>query len=591
MSVSFYTGCDVASVAGRQRFSNSDPRWNYAVLSSVLAALLCAASSAAQARTINAASPSLTDVRRAIAAAMHGDTVIIPAGTAAWTSALTVTKGITIQGQTTVNSDNGTANDQTILVDNLAPVGGDQGFFHCTVNSGQSLRITGLTFTGTGGRSGRAYFNGAVRLSGTSDQVRIDHCHFTDLRHAPNIGVWSTIYGVADHIVFDTFHTGCESVNIYNGVGYGDLEWTQTAGYGSSHFFFIEDCYINNGAPTYYTPDGGVNAQAGGRYVVRYCHLFSIALLNHGTEEDRRRGGRAVEIYNNDYHWAFALTMDGVRSGGLIVHDNTLFGTLPYGWGLQTYRLFYKYNVNWLGASGDNNWDVNVTEADGTHIGGHSPYLFESGTVTSGSFDPNHFLSFLTDTSKSWTTNQWAHYTVRRLSDNFIGQVISNTSNTLTMRFYRTDSSPAWAAGNQYQIHKVLISLDQPGRGAGDLITGNPPNQVNVTTGTVAWPHQALEPCYSWNNIHSPGGEHINFSPAPSSSATLLQGRDYYNDTPMPGYTPYTYPHPLTTGVRASTSATRDSQRNLNKNKERKAKKIKKWKWGGAKETSAKRSD
>ena len=24
------------------------------------------------------------------------------------------------------------------------------------------------------------------------------------------------------------------------------------------------------------------------------------------------------------------------------------------------------------------------------------------------------------------------------------------------------------------------------------------------------------------------------------------EGRDYYNNTPMPGYKPYTYPHPLT---------------------------------------------
>jgi hypothetical protein len=70
----------------------------------------------------------------------------------------------------------------------------------------------------------------------------------------------------------------------------------------------------------------------------------------------------------------------------------------------------------------------------------------------------------------------------------------------------------------------------------------------------------------------------------------ILQGRDYFNDTPMPGYTPYAYPHPLTTGVQPPTNAIRDSQRNLNKNKERKAKKIKRWKWGKTKENSAKES-
>src|SRR5207244_7725578 len=90
-------------------------RLNYGVLSSVLAALLLAASSAVQARMLNAASPSLADIRRAVASAADGDTITVPAGTAAWTSALTITKGITIQGRTTVNSDTGVCNDQTVL--------------------------------------------------------------------------------------------------------------------------------------------------------------------------------------------------------------------------------------------------------------------------------------------------------------------------------------------------------------------------------------------------------------------------------------------------------------------------------------------
>src|SRR6266480_3230898 len=79
--------------------------------------------------------------------------------------------------------------------------------------------------------------------------------------------------------------------------------------------------------------------------------------------------------------------------------------------------------------------------------------------------------------------------------------ITGNTSNTLNLFAWQTLN---WAAGNQYQIHKVLIVLDQPGRGRGDLISGNPPTPVG-------WPHQEQEPCYSWNNIHSPGGQHLNF--------------------------------------------------------------------------------
>ena len=77
-----------------------------------------------------------------------------------------------------------------------------------------------------------------------------------------------------------------------------------------------------------------------------------------------------------------------------------------------------------------------------------------------------------------------------------------------------------------------------------------------------------------------------------SEQAHLLfsRGRDYYNNTPMPGYTPYIYPHPLTRsylyrgGQQAQNSG---SDGHLNKREQRKDKKVKRWKWGRAKENSA----
>ena len=87
--------------------------------SALLAALLFAASGAAQAKTITALSPSLFDVNKAIGSAVDGDTVIIPAGKATWTSQLVITKAITLMGKTTTDSLAGTANDQTIIQYNL----------------------------------------------------------------------------------------------------------------------------------------------------------------------------------------------------------------------------------------------------------------------------------------------------------------------------------------------------------------------------------------------------------------------------------------------------------------------------------------
>jgi hypothetical protein len=537
--------CDAAGRAGGRQPSDSDlpfrPRTNYAVpsgryslpdmkLSSILAVLLFAVSSAAQASIINAASPSRADVVTAINSAANGDTIIVPAGTASWTTGITVTKGITLQGQTTTNSANGTANDQTILVDNLADVGGGQGFFMCTTNTGQSLRISGFTFTGVGGRTTTIY-NGAIRFSGTSDRVRIDHCHFTGgLKHLNYIAVYSTIYGVADHLVFDQMPSQLGQQRAFNGTGYGDLEFSQPAGWGSNKFFFMEDCYINNTAGPN-TASGGWDAWHGGKFVVRYCKLFNVEILCHGTEDGRDRGGRAQEIYNNEYHWDHTTTLDGIRTGSLLAHDNTFVGNRPNGYGLQTYRTFYAWQGSiWKGASGDNPWDYNVTEANGTHVDGHPPYLFGSGTFTSGTSG-----NTLVDSTKTWTTNQWVGYQVKRTSDGATAYIQGNNATTLTVFQW---NSQGFASGQGYQIHKVLVALDQPGSGAGDLLTGDNP--------TPRWLNQVREPCYSWNNIHPASGGHINWYVA--INPPMQEGRDYFSDTPMPGYTPYTYPHPLVSG-------------------------------------------
>jgi hypothetical protein len=63
-----------------------------------------------------------------------------------------------------------------------------------------------------------------------------------------------------------------------------------------------------------------------------------------------------------------------------------------------------------------------------------------------------------------------------------------------------------------------------------------------------------LEPFYIWNQTFTPivsdfGSQQGSCSGAPvgfdTSSNYLVQGRDYFVGTPKPGYTKYTFPHPL----------------------------------------------
>jgi hypothetical protein len=70
--------------------------------------------------------------------------------------------------------------------------------------------------------------------------------------------------------------------------------------------------------------------------------------------------------------------------------------------------------------------------------------------------------------------------------------------------------------------------VDQPGRGKGDLLTGIFPSKVNNTTGTIAWPNQALEPIYVWNNIGTPAPGWSGAFYADNSSGRVVADRDYY---------------------------------------------------------------
>jgi hypothetical protein len=581
--------CDAAGLAGRHQPFDSDlplrPRPNYAVpsgryslpasarratarrgrkLSLVLAALLFAASGAAQATIINAASPSFVDVATAIAVAVDGDTVIVPAGTAAWTSTLTITKGISLIGQTTTNSVAGTAVDSTIIQDNGTRP--NAALIIVTTSGSKAYRITGFTFAplNTTGAN-----NGMIRMGGNGTGMRLDHCHFQpNIAQSPLIAVSGTCAGVADHNVMEmgSFFGGSFVFN--NGVSSTDLNgdgvWASPTNFGGANFFFCEDNYVRNT----HTPINGLigftDGTFGCRYVWRYNHCYDIEIANHGTEGGRYRGGRALEMYNNDFHNTAAHQVGGIRSGCLLTHDNTFDGVQPpIGMPNETFRSFFSWGpfttmsggqfvapsgaVPWGGASGDSPWDFN--DAHG---------LYDSGTVTSGTSPAPGLgttVDTLTDTTKSWATNQWVGFTARRLSDSQVGLILANTSNTLTMAVYMGDSRYAvWAANNQYQIHKALVLLDQQGRGKCDLITGTTAtNTINSITGKPAWPHQALEPVYSWNDIYTPSGAHVNT--LGSASPGIQANRDYYNQNT--GWTPG---NPLTTGVGVGTFAQRPTQ-------------------------------
>jgi hypothetical protein len=212
----------------------------------------------------------------------------------------------------------------------------------------------------------------------------------------------------------------------------------------------------------------------------------------------------------------------------------------------------------------------------------------------------------LHDSTKNWTPNQWVGYSVTNYnpvygSEGVGSYITSNTSNTITYLYYGasdTSKHMIFNAGDPYKIHRVLIMMDQNGRGKTDLIKGSGP-YINTTTGTASYSHPTLEPCYSWNNVSAPNGHALGFHSPPGQPTTKLNV-DYFNlgngfpaDSTPPAvskrYTAalngvaytgtFTYPHPLVTGASTPTpSATPRTQQHLQK-KKKNSKKLKRRNW------------
>jgi hypothetical protein len=507
----------------------------------LFAALILAVSGAVQAKTVTALTPSLFDVNKAIGSAVDGDTVIIPAGKATWTSQLAITKAITLMGKTTTDSLAGTANDQTIIQYNITapkPL--------ITVNSvaGKSYRISGFTFQDirTTGQKPTAF----MVLNGQSQSVRLDNCHFQVMPLMQQyVRVAGGVYGVADHNFIEDknsqvfgFYNGCAGGSLGT---FGHVAWSRPTAWGSSQFFFVEDNYVTHSTATVQgaLTDGG----AGAKFVVRHNHLYNLHLTVHGTEGNPR-GGRAMEICNNDFHNAINGAEDrpgGMRSGGLLFHDNTWDGRSPIGsWALSVFRIANTWGggnrgsqafTGWEGANGSSPWDVNDTEGNGTYVKGHAPFQYWPTTpgtwATAGAGTTP--LKIVDNGNPGWTTDKWKHFGILKKDDgrhNRIDDTTNGNTNLVASTVTYTGKEMTWAPGSQYQIHKCLVALDQESRGQGDLVTGTPGHFINSKTGTRAWPNQMLEPVYAWNNRHLANGAYIGVH---SEVSTMHENTDFYN--------------------------------------------------------------
>ncbi len=285
---------------------------------------------------ITAASPSYADVAAAISAAVAGGTVLVPAGTATWSTNLVITKAITLigagQGQTVITSarsgSGNTGDPNNWLISYVPSSPANDAPFRL---SGFSLNCANLC--------------GAVGLFNTNvmypqTKIRVDHITITNARHS--CIVFGPIYGVMDNCNLS------QAPGVYfNFLFYSlDTIWANhTFTLGTGDNFYVEDCVLNCGL----TDGGCTNAGFGQRYAIRRCtinaqgHLFSCWDAHGNMGAGNGWSTQGIELYENTINAGnYMVIVFDHRGGEAAVWGNNLFNNVSAGY--QIREEYYDSN-------------------------------------------------------------------------------------------------------------------------------------------------------------------------------------------------------------------------------------------------------
>lgn len=474
-----------------------------------IAGLLSLVLSAKGGTTITALDCSIQEVRNAVAASAEGDTVIVPAGTCNWTTNLAITHGLILQGA---------GAGITVIVDEYVRANPPKALMTVTFANDVPFRMTGFTFKG--GSVTANNFNGVFNFNTHSHSFRIDHNTITNI-YGPNFIINGDCWGVIDHNNF--YATQKEAMQVYhdawNGKTLGHGSWADDPYWGQNKGLFVEDNLFQGPAATLLP--GMIDHYQGARSIIRFNSFTNGGVTAHGTE-GAIHGGKQIECYGNTLTTTSPGAFGQIRSGSGLIFSNT-FVNFSSMWTLLQYREFRFGNATVGPSDGTSLYDTNNPAG-----------ILESGTHTGAAG-----ALVLTDGTKAWTQGQWWGYSIRNTDRSRYSYITTNFATTITHQNGATDgqTNMVWYPGDHYAIRQVIESLDHPGMGKADLMSGNPPVPA-------AWPNQAVETLYSWQNLKS--GVDMDILTA---QGTQMAGKHYSNRVAKPGYTPFTYPHPLVSGT------------------------------------------
>lgn len=507
----------------------------------------------------NAASLNEVDVTNAINNAPAGSTINLPVGTNTWTVTCVITNNVMVIG----------SGNTTKIVDAIPNANWAGLISWNTLSNYNQCEISNMWIEGGSQSSSDSDAQGEITFNnGFCPVCHVSHVYFHNLLNCA-VEFLNGNYGCLDHCTATTTNFTDTLVEGFNGGlggiptadtgnAYGDESWATAVQWGGTNeWIYAEYNYVSNS-----TYIGANDALDGTRMVYRYNTNYNTYFQTHGTETGTRyRSGRAFEVYSNVWTmtnptYTNSNTFAGARGGSGVIFGNTVIGYGSSCMNLVCYRTAEAFG-SFYAANGYNPWDTN------------------GAIVASGTFNGTTGQHYLTDTTSNWTANQYVGgingltnlgYEVVDVTQggtnyNFqysvgepqvvFGSIVSNDTHDVYATGDRFGDCISWTNGDKYQIIVIYATIDQPGRGQGDLITDNGTigNPINSVTGRTNWPNETLEPWYDWSNTNNGAltGFGTNVPTAGCGdqvAATIIPNRDYYDYTVKPGYVPLGQ-HPL----------------------------------------------
>lgn len=542
----------------------------------VVFATLLLIASAAKANTYTAASCNTSDVQTAINSAAEGDTVLIPAGTCTWTSGVNVTVGITIQGAgsgrivaITTNPNSTltlTTGSQSLAVSGTqvvcSPAMGNNtcSLAAAPLTVGETLNVyekgtTSNTLTGT-----VTSFNsstGALVMNFTSASGNCTpssgsyvNCMRWMLATAPStiiINNNSTTTSLFNLTQDTNNYINVSGIKIQPGTGSaGDFYLNYTSG---GKDILLHDMWLENNASTAYPLIDSDTNQIVIWHISADASPFSTA-----AQFFRIKG---APLSNG---WNAASTMGTADTTGLnnaYVEDSDVHTFLNSTDFDDDTRAVWRYIL-------EDDASMTTHGSDSSTLGNRHFEVYNDVGIQEGYNSAPYYYTF--DLSNGWIyvrggTFVWYNNNFPLLnSADYPKNDISLTIQTL--RRSTSNEFTCWGAGastgGQYYHAPRQIGY---GYVTGTGTATYPTDGYNSTSYDDYGYIGDSEPIYIWNNFSSPESVSLeDYSPNQCTNPDTVTNyavlnRDYYDgSTAKPGWSPYTYPHPLTQGSGTSGS-------------------------------------